>query len=199
MIDWIDDIVSAWKGHRVFAEFLVKIIKPKTIVELGVDYGFSTFCFANSLQNTDGIIYGIDLFEGDTHTGFRNTYNKVIENINMHNLTNIKIVKGEFSEIAKIWNLPIDILHIDGLHTYNAVKNDYEKWSKFLKNDGIILFHDVTSFEEIAQFFRDVNDGLYKLYFTHSAGLGILTKNIELRNIILNNFPNVIDFEKNPL
>ena len=197
--DWIDEIISAWTGHREFAEFLVKHKNPNVVVELGVDYGFSTFVFANALQNTNGIIYGIDLFEGDIHTGLRNTYDSVIENIKLHKLSNIHIINNDFNEESKIWSKPIDILHIDGLHTYNAVKNDFEKWSKFLQNDGIILFHDIISFPEVRQFFREIHSEWHKLYFTHSAGLGIITKNIELKDVIINNFLNVIDFKKNPL
>ena len=204
-MDWIDSIISAWTGHRKFAEFLVEKKNPDVIVELGVDYGYSTFVFANALQNKtgtgtgSGTMYGIDLFAGDMHTGYRNTYKTVTDNIAEHNLTQVKIIKGEFSEVAKTWTLPIDVLHIDGLHTFDAVKTDYETWSPFVKEDGIILFHDVTAFLDIANFFRNVDGGWHKLYFVHSAGLGILTKNESLRDEILNNFPNVFDFSLQPL
>jgi len=208
-MDWIDNIVSAWTGHRQFAEFLVEKKNPDVIVELGVDYGYSTFVFANALQNKTGsgfgcgsrsaygcgtaTMYGIDLFGGDMHTGYRNTYKSVMDNIAEHNLTQVKIIKGEFSEVAKTWTLPIDVLHIDGLHTFDAVKTDYETWSPFVKDDGIILFHDVAAFPDIGNFFRNVDGGWHKLYFLHSAGLGILTKNESLRHEIKNNFLNVFD------
>ena len=198
-MDWIESIASAWKGHRKFAQFLVEKIIPETIVELGVDYGYSTFVFANALKDQKGIIYGIDLFEGDIHAGNRNTHQFVLDKIEKQNLTQIKIIVGDFKEVSLNWNLPINILHIDGLHTYEAVKSDYENWSKFVKEDGIILFHDVTSFKDIAQFFKEVEGNWHKLYFTHSAGLGILTKNIDLKNEILNNFKNVFEHDKNPL
>lgn len=201
MSDWIDKIVSAWKGHRLFAEWLVKTQQPQTIVELGVDYGFSTFCFANALQNQNskGIIYGIDLFQGDQHTGYRNTYEQVKQNIALHDLRNIEIIKADFTEISKIWSKPIDILHIDGLHTYDAVKNDFQCWSPFVKEDGIILFHDVAvPYYQIKDFFRELTDG-YRLYFTHSAGLGIYTKNKDLYETIKNQFGNVLDFSTHPL
>ena len=67
MTDWIDQITSAWCGHRKFAEFLVDYYTDPIVVELGVDYGFSTFVFANALNETNGKIYGIDLFLGDIH------------------------------------------------------------------------------------------------------------------------------------
>jgi predicted O-methyltransferase YrrM len=48
------------EGHEDFAVRLVEHLKPKVVVDLGVDYGFSTFAFA--LPNI-GTVYGIDWFQ----------------------------------------------------------------------------------------------------------------------------------------
>ena len=200
MSDWIENIKSAWTGHRKFAEWLVKEMKPKCIVELGVDYGYSTFVFANALKGSNGTINGIDWFKGDAHASYRNTYKLIIDNIDKNNVKNINIIKGDFNEESKKWNKDIDILHIDGFHTYDAVKNDYNNWNRFVKN-GVILFHDVSIRRKgfgVYKFFREVDDG-HKLYFTHSAGLGIITKDINLFNKIKDNFKNVNDFNENPI
>ena len=197
-MSWIEEIISAWVGHRKFAEWITSKYENPIIVELGVDYGYSTFVFANALKNSTGTIYGIDLFAGDVHTGFRNTYESVMKNIKDHELSNIEIIMGDFTHVSKIWNKPINILHIDGLHTYEAVKNDFTNWSKFVDDNGIILFHD-TAIKHfgIKDFFRELKGG-YKLYFTHSAGLGIYTKNKELSKLILDSFDNVYDFSLTP-
>lgn len=69
----------------------------------------------------------------------------------------------------------IDILHIDGFHSYEAVKADYENWISFCEDDSVILFHDTVSFPEtVGKFFNEVEG--YKLHRINSAGLGILTK-----------------------
>jgi predicted O-methyltransferase YrrM len=38
---------------------------------------------------------------------------------------------------------PLDLLFIDGDHTYNGVKQDFEMYSPFVKSGGIVAFHDI--------------------------------------------------------
>ena len=45
------------------------------------------------------------------------------------NINNVHIIKGYFDDAAKDWNKPIDLIHIDGLHTYDAVKNDFNTYN----------------------------------------------------------------------
>ena len=180
----IEQISSAWKGHRKFAEWLVEQVKPTTIVDLGVDYGYSLFCLANPAIGT---VYGIDSFEGDAHAGQRNTYDSVTHVITENEYTNIKLIKGYFSDVAESWSVPIDILHIDGLHTREAVTVDYNTWSKFLTENGVIIMHDTEAFKGVKNFFNSID--LPKMNFTHSAGLGVVSKNAELIKLINNTFP----------
>lgn len=191
MGDWIENLPSAWIGHRKFAEWLVTYKRPETIVELGVDYGYSTFCFANALnKNNKGKIYGVDLFQGDKHTSFRNTYEFVVNQMKAHHLNRIELVVKDFTEASQNWKLPIDILHIDGMHTYESVKNDFTNWSRYVKDDGIILLHDVCIYDGdfgVYKFFEELD--WHKLYFEHSAGLGIISKNVRLLKVILETFP----------
>jgi cephalosporin hydroxylase len=37
----------------------------------------------------------------------------------------------------------VDFLFIDGDHTYNGVKQDFEMYSPLVKEGGIIAFHDI--------------------------------------------------------
>ena len=184
MTDWIEEITSAVKGHRAFFELLFTYMEPKTIVELGVDYGYTTSVFSNALKTNSlykSKVYGIDWFQGDTSSGFRDTKEFVDNKIQEHNMNNVQIIKGDFNEIVKAWNRDIDILFIDGSHDYESVKSDFEKWSKFVYEDeGLILFHDIAVEEFGVKQFYDEIDGYYKLEFNHSAGLGVITKDSEL-------------------
>ena len=110
--------------------------------------------------------------------------NKKYRIIVKHQLNNIILVKGDFNEIVKVWDKNIDILFIDGSHDYQSVKNDFYNWSKYLNDNGVILMHD-TNVEEfgVRQVFLEI-EGYYKFEFSHSAGLGILTKNKTLKHLI---------------
>lgn len=188
----LEDLHTCWKGHRGFAEWLVNYLKPEVTVDLGVDWGFSTFCFAIPRI---GHVYGIDSFEGDDYAGYRDdsVYNLVLNKQDkLHLQDNLTFIKGYFDDVAKTWNKKIDILHIDGDHSYESVKNDYEVWSKFLTDDGVILFHD-TCIEElngnhygVKKFFDELD--LPKCTFTHTFGLGVASKNKQLIDTIQNSF-----------
>ena len=173
----LNQIQTSWKDHIKFAQWIVKRKNPEVIVDLGVDFGYSTFCFA--LPNI-GTVYGIDSFEGDSMAGFHHhSYGPAKQKKEELELDNITFIKGYFDDVAKIWDKEIDILHIDGFHTYEAVKNDYNTWSKFVKNDGVILFHDteVESFG-VKQFFNELD--FPKTNFKFCYGLGVMSKDENL-------------------
>lgn len=74
----IDEVGSKnganWRDHIKFAQWIVERKSPDITVDLGVYYAYSTFCFATPKI---GKVYGIDSFEGDYHSGERNTYDFV--------------------------------------------------------------------------------------------------------------------------
>lgn len=190
----LDDTPStAWMGHRNFAEWLVRFVNPKVTVDLGVDYGFSTFCFA---LPRIGHVYGIDNFVGDDFIvkGDPNKYEYVMmKREKLHLQDNLTFIKGDFDEVAKTWDKTIDVLHIDGSHHYEDVKRDFETWSKFLSDEAIILFHD-TAIENydgkeygVKKFFEELD--LPKFNIEHSFGLGVACKNEVILSHIKNNFP----------
>ena len=183
-MDWIENIVSQWKGHRSFANWLVQKKQPTLIVDIGVDYGYSTFSFAHAQKKAcveDGITVGIDMFTGD-----RQTFPYVQDLMQKHEVDNLGLVIGDADEVGESWKVPADIIHIDALHTYDAVKKNFESWIPHLKADGVMLIHNVYCTHK---FFNEID--LPKAYFTHSAGLGILSRDVGLIQEIIKEFPEV--------
>ena len=54
----------------------------------------------------------------------------------------VRLVNLPSADVAKIWQRPIGLLWIDGGHTYEAVKTDFDGWSPFVVEGGTIAFHD---------------------------------------------------------
>lgn len=176
------DVSSPWMGHIPFAFFMINILKPKTFVELGVYNGtsYNAFCQAVKQTKFKTRCFGIDTFLGDKQSGFYS--DKVYSELHEYQEKNY----GEFSSLLKMTfdeginqfkDNSIDLLHIDGLHTYEQVKHDFENWLPKMSKQGVVLFHDTCV--------RDDDFGVWKLWgeltqkypsfeFTHSYGLGAL-------------------------
>ena len=177
----LGSIPSGWnyppKSHREFVEWLVNRIKPEVTVELGVDYGYSSFLMALCQDNP---VYGIDCFDVSVH-GPRedDDYQFVMSVKEKLGLDNLEIIKGYFDDVAKTWNKEIDLLHIDGLHDYENCKNDCDIWAPLVKEDGVILFHDTVSNPDGAGLFFSQLE-VPKVNFTNSFGLGVASNNADL-------------------
>ncbi len=79
--------------------------------------------------------------------------------------------------IVKSWKEPIDILFIDGDHSYKGVIRDYNLFSPFVRKNGLILFHDTnhSHFPSIKKAVDEVK-GLQKIVFTEFPGLILCMK-----------------------
>jgi hypothetical protein len=185
----LNKLDSAWKGHKNFAIWLVRRLRPAVIVDLGVDFGFSTLCFA---VPGVGHVYGVDAFEGDEHAGFRDTKSAVEKCIEQLRLKNVTLIKGYFDDVSKTWARDIDILHIDGRHKYEDVRNDFSNWIGFLSQTGIVLLHDtcVTNFG-VRRFFDEIE--LPKVNLWNSHGLGLISKDPALIAEISSVFEKLIE------
>lgn len=181
-------VYAPWSGHRNFIYDFVKYYKPQIIVELGSHYGCSSFAILQSIKdhNTDTEFYGVDTWEGDSLTIYGEKEH-VYESYKKVNDTYFKEQKSRmlrmtFDEaVQKFENHSIDVLHIDGSHEYDDVKHDYRTWKEKVKEDGIILFHDVSEDivvgEEMGShiFWEELKkEQLYTFEFDFSFGLGIL-------------------------
>jgi predicted O-methyltransferase YrrM len=164
----LSGIPSAWKGHEAFVRWLVQQMRPQVIVELGCDYGFSTIALA---QPGLGTVYGIDRFLPSE----RNVFESCQANIAASGVKNIELIKADFRVLADSWSRPIDLLHIDGNHTYDDVRLDFAQWSRHVRDGGVILLHDTRSFpRDVGRFFNEIT--WPKFEFEHANGLGVVLK-----------------------
>ncbi len=180
-----NDLGGPWSGHKYFGYDLVRNFQPKKVVELGTHLGCSLFSFGQAVK--DGKLSteldAIDTWQGDEHAG---AYGEIIfTRINeirdaFYSKVKINFIRTTFDKAALNYeDNSIDILHIDGLHTYKAVKHDFDTWFRKVKKDGIIILHDIVEREngfEVYKLWNELKKKFGTLEFGHSHGLGIIFK-----------------------
>lgn len=58
-------------------------------------------------------------------------------------------------EAAATWSHPIRLLFIDGDHSHEASRQDFEAWSRFLTPDGLAVFHDIDIFPGVTAYYKE--------------------------------------------
>lgn len=130
---------------------LAKIIeskKPKTVLEIGTARGGTLF-LVSQLAADDSLIISIDLPDGMYGGGYpkwKIPYYKSFIKKNQR----IELIQGDShsleiqQQLSSILNgRKIDYLFIDGDHTFEGVKQDFDTYTKYVESNAVIAFHDI--------------------------------------------------------
>ncbi len=145
---WLVD--STWIEHGPFGLWIADQLRPRLRVELGSfrGYSFSLFCQALAKHSEPWNAVAIDNWEGDKHSGFFKSKGDEIfaalsEHARLHYAPHAELKRMYFSQaLSSIPDGSIDLLHIDGRHTYEDVKEDHTSWIGKLSDRAIVMFHD---------------------------------------------------------
>lgn len=179
--------MTAWLRHGPFAMWLVQAARPRKIVELGSHYGYSYFAFCQAVASA-GLptrCIAVDTWQGDVHSGrYSEEVYEAVQAQNQPYEAFSTLLRKTFAEaLADVEDGSVDLLHVDGRHFYDDVKEDYESWIPKLSDRAVVLFHDTEVrergfgvwryWEELAQAHQVVN-------FPYQHGLGVLFRGEDL-------------------
>ena len=176
--------VGAWTDNLHFAYDTIAALRPRVFVELGTDRGESYFAFCQSVaENQTGTrCFAVDTWRGDQQAGGydETTCDEVSTHNARHYAEFSTLLRCTFDDaLERFRDQTIDLLHLDGLHTEEAVRHDVESWLPKLRPGGILLMHDISV--------RSRGFGVWRVWeelqargasyaFTAGPGLGVWQK-----------------------
>lgn len=115
--------------RKEFTEFINICINKnyKTILEIGAYSNGCTYAFSNIFDK----VVSIDL-----------------EHKSTERFKNVTYITGDSHEVRQDIDGKFDVLFIDGDHTYEGVKKDFELYKDMANKGGIICFHDIWDTDE---------------------------------------------------
>jgi predicted O-methyltransferase YrrM len=132
---------SAWLLYGI-----ARSIKPAIAVEIGSARGKSA-CFVGMAlkENGSGRLYAVDPHTATEWNDSKSveTYDIMRDHLEELALTDVvTIVRKRSVELPDIVPAPIDLLFIDGDHSYEGVKADWATCEPRMSPFGLVVFHD---------------------------------------------------------
>jgi len=165
--------------YSIFLGQLALLSNSKTIVEIGVQYGNTSKYLVGAAKNNDGHFYGYDYWdEIGAYVGeykvqaTKETIEQSLYNLGHTNeyfkLTKANTLDPQFRKILlDDTGGSIDFAFIDGDHSYDGVKSDFNVVYPLLSEEGIIVFHDTYSHVGCRKFvidlYNELNDGTFDI------------------------------------
>ena len=113
------------------------------LLEIGSYVGASSCFLAAAASEIRGAkVHCVDTWQNEGMTeGQRDTWSEFQENIMPYRAI-IVPHRGQSFDIARKFNEKVDLLFIDGDHSYEGCQLDVENWLPHLKPSGLIIMHD---------------------------------------------------------
>lgn len=124
---------------------LVDTYQPKSILEVGTWNGFRAVAMLSLVPGAK--YYGFDLFEDATEETDAEE-----KNVKPHHTLasvrhllspyNAQLFKGNTRDTLKEFSEPVDFVWLDGGHSVETVRSDWENVKRCLTPDAVVLFDD---------------------------------------------------------
>lgn len=125
------------------------LLNPKVVVEIGIKEG-GNLKILSTLVDENGLVIGIDPRK-EIPWKMDDSKCKVFHIVgNSHEVSTVNKLK------VILDGLPIDVLFIDGDHSYEGMLKDFYDYAPLVRTGGIIAVHDIYYLEEVTRAWKDV-------------------------------------------
>lgn len=164
--------------------------QPKTVVEIGTAHGGTLFIWCR-LAPENATIISLDL-PGGIHGGGYPPWKARLYRRFALPTQKLHLIRGDSHKPEMLAQLKsmlpgdgkVDFLFIDGDHTYNGVKSDFEMYSGLVRPGGLIVFHDICKHAaehncQVDRFWHEVKNERHTHEFVHdwnqgAYGIGVI-------------------------
>jgi cephalosporin hydroxylase len=131
---------------RAFAEIVAKL-QPRKVLEIGTAGGGTLFLWCG-LAQAEAVLVSLDLPGGPFGGGYSKEQEKLY-NYFAHGGQVLHLLRADSHDpsnlgtVIELLGRDIDLLFIDGDHSYDGVKMDHQMYSPLVRTGGIAAFHDI--------------------------------------------------------
>jgi predicted O-methyltransferase YrrM len=141
----IEGWLSEAQGRALF-EAAAATTRRGAIVEIGSWKGRSTVWLAAGAKLTGGHVYAVDRHTGSREDPTANTWAEFTNNISRAGVADVvEPLVMSSAEAADLVKGPVELLFIDGDHSYSEAMRDAQIWLPRLVDGGIVMLHDATA------------------------------------------------------
>jgi cephalosporin hydroxylase len=171
-------------------------LRPRVVVEIGTALGGTLFLLSR-VAAPDALIVSVDLPGGPFGGGYPRWRAPLYRSFRGEG-QRMELLRADSHEPATVERVrrivdgaTVDVLLIDGDHSYEGVAGDYERYEPLVRDGGLVAFHDIVDSTPearahhhwvggVPQFWRELSQGRERREFVEDpgqgyAGLGVLT------------------------
>lgn len=149
---------------------LARLLKPENVIEVGGHVGAATIVMAQALEdNQQGMLYTVNL--EDEHCLL------IERHVAEAGLTHrVQVYQSDSVEAVTRHKLPPgEVIFIDGDHSYDGAKRDFEAYIPLLAKNGVMIYHDTIKIMALRRLMGEIagNPAYETLTLASSDGDGI--------------------------
>jgi predicted O-methyltransferase YrrM len=126
---------------------IVEELRPRAVLEIGTQAGGTLYCWCK-LADPAARIVSVDLPGGEYGGGYTPERAEEMRLLFPSNGQALHLIQADSHSpdtLAQVRSLvgSLDFLFIDGDHTYEGVKRDFEMYASLVRPGGVIALHDI--------------------------------------------------------